>query len=151
KCAIVALGELGDPRAIEPLIPALDDKDRDRRQDAARALEQLGWQPGTDGLRARHAVARAVTQDDWDEVAGLGLAAVEPLIVAAKTWKEDAPGAVLLRVLQRSLPAVDVNALRQLAALDDVVWWTNAPGCSERVSIRFSDVRQLARQELIRR
>jgi len=40
--AIQALGQLDDPRAVEPLVQALHDADYWVRQGAARALRHLG-------------------------------------------------------------------------------------------------------------
>ena len=37
-----ALGELGDPRAVEPLIKALEDDDPGVRERAEKALVKLG-------------------------------------------------------------------------------------------------------------
>jgi hypothetical protein len=49
-----ALGSLGDSRAVEPLIAALDDEDADVREQAAAALSQItGQQLGTDQARWR--------------------------------------------------------------------------------------------------
>jgi HEAT repeat protein len=76
--AAAALGLLGDVRAVEPLITALSDEDLRVREQAAAALEQLGWQPGNDSQRAQ----RAIAAGHWDEAVGLGPAAVEPLIAA---------------------------------------------------------------------
>lgn len=42
RSAISALGRLGDERAIEPLVSALQDKDRYLRREAAKALGELG-------------------------------------------------------------------------------------------------------------
>jgi len=39
-----ALGEIGDKRAVNPIIEALKDSDGDVRNEAKTALEKLGWQ-----------------------------------------------------------------------------------------------------------
>lgn len=44
--AATALGKIGDTRAVEPLIRALDDKDQDVCKEAASALETLGVPQG---------------------------------------------------------------------------------------------------------
>ncbi len=44
EAAAENLGDIGDPRAIVPLVEALDDEDPDVRSEAYRALEKLGWQ-----------------------------------------------------------------------------------------------------------
>ena len=42
RSAILALGRLGDERAVEPLVLALQDEDRYIRREAAKALGELG-------------------------------------------------------------------------------------------------------------
>ena len=39
--ATIALGEIGDPRAVEPLTRALGDEDEDVRQSAGKALNKI--------------------------------------------------------------------------------------------------------------
>jgi HEAT repeat protein len=46
--AALALGEIGDVRAIPPLLASLKDKDRYLRFGSAKSLKQLGWSPQTD-------------------------------------------------------------------------------------------------------
>ena len=41
--ATVALGRIGDTRAVEPLIKALEDEDSGVRWTAAVALGKIGW------------------------------------------------------------------------------------------------------------
>jgi HEAT repeat protein len=60
ECAIQALGNIGDPRAIEPLINALGDENIGVRRSAAHALSNLIEK---DELEA---VARAFAQADED-------------------------------------------------------------------------------------
>jgi HEAT repeat protein len=109
----MALGELGDPRAVEPLIAALKDEKADVNQAASGALARLG-EPALEPLvaalededgRARAAAARALgllgdvraigsllaaLGDEEAHVeasaalARLGEPAVEPLIAALK-------------------------------------------------------------------
>jgi HEAT repeat protein len=40
-----ALGQLGDAKAIESLVPLLTDKDTDVRRDVSDALKRLGFKP----------------------------------------------------------------------------------------------------------
>lgn len=49
---VQALGELGDARAVEPLIAALGDKDACVRQAAVWALGKIGLARQTDGTRS---------------------------------------------------------------------------------------------------
>jgi HEAT repeat protein len=49
---VVALGRIGDVRAIEPLVAVLKDSDFRVRKSAAKALYLLKWQPANDTQRA---------------------------------------------------------------------------------------------------
>jgi HEAT repeat protein len=75
--AAKALARLGDARGVDPLVVALADEHVKVRESAAQALGELGWQP-EDAQRAQQALAA----HDWDELAELGAAALEPLIAA---------------------------------------------------------------------
>lgn len=70
------LGRTGAPGAIEPLLGSLRHRNARFREVAARALNQLGWQPGPDETGAAHAVASR----DWDRCLDLGEPAAAPLI-----------------------------------------------------------------------
>jgi len=74
--AALALGEIGDKNSIRYLIPTLRDEDRYVRYGAAKALEQLGWEPDTAAEKAYFLLA----MQDWDSIKKLGRGAVEPLI-----------------------------------------------------------------------
>ncbi len=45
--AAVALGEIKDPRAINPLIETFKDNDSDVQASATEALKSLGWKGGS--------------------------------------------------------------------------------------------------------
>lgn len=66
-----ALGEMGDTRAVEPLVAVLKDT-----AFAADALEKLGWQPTNDENGAYYWVAKRA----WDKCVEIGKPAVKPLI-----------------------------------------------------------------------
>jgi hypothetical protein len=74
--AAVALGEIGDTRAIPALLVSLKDQDRYVRYGSARALGEIGRSPETDEERAYYSLALA----DWDAVKKLGASATGPLI-----------------------------------------------------------------------
>jgi len=74
--AAIALGNLGNPEAINPLARALKDPDRYVRYGAAQALRTLSWVPGNDTDRAYYYIAL----EDWTETARMGAAATGPLI-----------------------------------------------------------------------
>ncbi|HWS22138.1 MAG TPA: HEAT repeat domain-containing protein [Methanoregula sp.] len=74
--AALALGNLGSPEAINPLVRALKDPDRYVRYGAAQALQSLTWVPQTDTERAYYSIAF----QDWKDVAQIGAGATGPLI-----------------------------------------------------------------------
>jgi HEAT repeat protein len=113
EAAAHALGQLGDARAVEPLVAALRERDRGWpiRQAAAHALGQLGDARAVEPLVAalweeysqvREAAAHALTllgwqpgndtqralyaiiHFQWEDVVRLGAAAVEPLVAVLR-------------------------------------------------------------------
>ena len=79
--AALALGSLGSPDAINPLVRALKDPDRYVRYGAAQALQSLSWVPRNDTERAYYAIAF----QDWKHVAQIGAGATGPLIEILRT------------------------------------------------------------------
>ncbi|MBA7597586.1 hypothetical protein ES703_04590 [subsurface metagenome] len=65
--AAMALGEIGDARAVEPLIQALKDKDRDVRASAAVTLWEIGDEravaPLTKALKDEYELVRKIAKD----------------------------------------------------------------------------------------
>jgi HEAT repeat protein len=78
--AALALGEIGDKKSISNLIQALHDKDRYVRYGAAKALEQLEWQPENDADKAYYLLAL----QNWDDVRKIGKPATGPIISLLK-------------------------------------------------------------------
>ena len=78
QVAAQALGQIGDMRAKRPLIEMLTDSDDVTRGVAAEALTKLGWTPTSDQDGALYWIVRC----GWAECAGIGSAAVEPLVAA---------------------------------------------------------------------
>jgi hypothetical protein len=72
----LALGEIGNRDTIPHLTRALLDDDRYVRYGAAKALEQLSWQPQTEAERAYYLLAL----QDWEGIKKLGRSTIEPLI-----------------------------------------------------------------------
>jgi HEAT repeat protein len=111
-----ALGEIGSARATEPLVSVLNDRDRDLRKAAARALEQIGL-PSDPLMLAWY----AVEVGDWDQVDLLGAATVEPLIFKLTEYQHIGNGytardaAWRLQALYRSGSLSDVDKQRILA------------------------------------
>lgn len=92
---------------------------------------------------ARQAVAK---------LAQLGARAVEPLTAALKDLRESCFVDGLQSVLEHSLAGIDAKVLRLVTELEDMAWRVHA-GCEVYFdhTINCAHVRQLARQELIRR
>jgi HEAT repeat protein len=78
KAAAEALGKIGDARAIEPLIATL--KKTWAHDEAANALDKIGWRPGQDENGATYWVVKR----KWDKCIEIGAPAIEPLIAALK-------------------------------------------------------------------
>ena len=108
EAAAKALGEIGDARAIEPLIDALKDESEYVRSAAAEALDKLGWQPDTEERKAAYWAAK----QEWDKCVEIGAPAVEPLIIALKDWRVREAAAEALGKI--GAPAVEplIDALR---------------------------------------
>jgi HEAT repeat protein len=78
EAAATVLGQMGDPRAVEPLIAALMDQAVSRA--VVKALDDLAWRPdrGTPGA------AYWAAKGQWDECVEIGAPAVRPLTAALK-------------------------------------------------------------------
>ncbi len=116
SCRAIAkgLGEIGDPRAVEPLISLLTDPDVETRAVAANALNKIGWQPGNDQNGAYYWIA----MQQWGKCMDLGAQAIEPLVIMLKDQNKS--------VRQAAAEALgklgDVRAVKPLInALDDKV------------------------------
>lgn len=71
----IALGEIGDGSAIEPLENALKNRDKYVRYGAAIALRHIGWNPESPEEKARLYIAL----QDWKQILSLGKGATEPV------------------------------------------------------------------------
>lgn len=78
--AALALGEIGDPHITPLLIKSLRDLDRYVRYGAAKALEELSWQPENDVEKAYYLLA----QQDWESVKRIGRPAIKSIITLLK-------------------------------------------------------------------
>ncbi len=158
--AAYALGKIGDARAVESLIAALKDSDSD--VGAAEALGKIGDTRAVEPLmsvledgngewrsRARVDAARALGE--------IGDArAVGPLIQSVSDkWVSEFAVESLKKLLERYASEVSEDDLHATISLSDVVEYSysTAGACQTIVSekVSCSLVRQLARQELIRR
>jgi len=73
--AVLALGELGDQRALPHLVSALKDKNRYIRYGAASVLTRLHWQPEDKSVKAYYFIAL----QKWDAILEMGSDATGPL------------------------------------------------------------------------
>ncbi len=78
--AAKTLGEIGDKRAVAPLIQALKDEAGYVRIEAAKALGEIGWQPENNAEKVSYLMAKG----QWDELVKLGKSVVALLIQALK-------------------------------------------------------------------
>jgi HEAT repeat protein len=133
NAAATALGRIGDPRAVEPLVAAL--KHTLVQREAANALIEIN------APEAVHAIVTALSDNNWDV-----RNAVYPLE----------------KLLERNLEKLEEHKLRAVVALDDRVSGikttyllstcnASSDKVEERIEIDYSRIRQLARQELIGR
>jgi len=139
RAIVTALGELGDARALTPLVSALRDDQGRVRQEAARALGKLGDVRAVDPLIAaladerafvRAAAAEALDRLGWKPHDGAAEAAYW---VATEHWGKSANTGViapLLSVLNDDDPAIrgvvaatlaDVGALAVEPLIDAVI------------------------------
>ncbi len=78
KTVAGALGQIGDARAVKPLIAALKDRDEDVRRAAAGALDRLAWSPDSTEAGAAYWAIRG----EWGKCVQIGAPAIGPLIAA---------------------------------------------------------------------
>lgn len=175
---IEALGEIRDPRAVEPLIDLLRDRDNEVRWEAALALGELADPLALDPLAAtlrdpdryvRYGAAVALEKmgwspenpadraflvagkQDWDALVGLGRDAVTALAIPA----EDADRTVRLMAVRTLGRIGDKRAIpviyRALRDPDDQVRWEAVLASREcRISAQYLP-RALARRPRIRK
>jgi HEAT repeat protein len=78
--AALSLGEIGDLRAVPPLVEALGDPDRYVRYGAVMSLEKLSWTPDNETTLASMLIA----QQEWETLKSMKSAAVGPLVKVLK-------------------------------------------------------------------
>ena len=159
RAAMDALGKIGGERAVEALATAAGSSDRTVRELALSALGKVGGERAIEALEGMLADS-SVRPRAVDALRRTGSArAVAPLLAALDDDNAQDVVWALEDVLEQSKESADADVLRRVIALGDHVryWpasWKEAldRGCDfgpEQVSC--SAVRQLARQELIRR
>ncbi|MEQ8176011.1 MAG: HEAT repeat domain-containing protein [Syntrophomonadaceae bacterium] len=117
--AAEALGKIGDPQAIEPLIAVLD---VDRPKVFADALENIAV-PTDPAVQARYFIAIS----KWEKVASLGEVAIEPLVASIK--RHPGPATKALAKIGTSR-AIDV-LIAALKAKDSKVYIAAAAALAE--------------------
>ena len=108
-----ALGRFQDVRAIEELQAVLVDDHRNIRGEAAEALDELGWQPSTDGETSLYLYARR----EWDDLAAMGLTAIEAIILALKD--ADVRSSILSALNEAHVPLNDRRVVKLLVDIFD--------------------------------
>jgi HEAT repeat protein len=160
--AAVALGQIRDARAVEPLVAALKDEYRHMRWAVAQALGQIGDARAVEPLVAalKDGIVRSMR-----EAAAMALAEIEagravtPLVMLTQDKHLASEIIHLLhRILERAAADIAPEDLRTVIQLNNVVLQYKADECGNGADGRYgefgvdcSQVRQLARQELIRR
>jgi HEAT repeat protein len=151
RSAAEALGELCDLRAVEFFVAALRNSDKGVRSTAVAALAALGWKPADASQRVVLAIARG----RYDDAVAEGVSAVEPLIEISKSDEDEAENAIrsLQLVLKLAAERVHSETLISISNLHvwKVVYRDSCGSRTKRELLDCSGVKQLARQELIRR
>ena len=138
-CAVKALGDIGDARAVEPLIVILKRKyeDRDVREEAIRALGRIGDLRAVKPLlNETEWMSYLITIEKWDELVKIGKPAVKPLIGVSEHEDTDVRACAA-----ETLGKIgDVRAIEPLiAALKDRYW--NVRVCAAKALGEIGDTR----------
>lgn len=121
----IALGEIGDERALWPLRGALRDTDKYVRYGAALALEKLGWMPG-DPIEAAHL---AIARQDWETLVRIGAPAVQPLVQVMRDRNSDVRVKALECLGEIGDPSASAGMLRALRDENADVRWQAVLSC----------------------
>ena len=147
-----ALGNIGDARAVEPLVAALKDKNLGVRWKAAEALGEIGDARAVEPMVAIIKGTRMAAEN--------ALKNTSDIYTLIPALARDETAGVAIRTLRQILEAAAANItpkdLRAVAFLSDGVKIVNLVNdcvgpLYRKETIDCSLVRQLARQELIRR
>lgn len=156
-------------KAIPALVVALNNSNSNVQQRATKALKLLGWRPENDNERRLVDAIEAIKHRNWGEAVSLGAAAIGPLMAALKSESRISTSRVVIspsqaiinalqQILERVTSEIIADDLHALTRLEDVAEIRYTPvdcGADDThegiEKIDCSLVRQLARQELIRR
>ena len=86
KASVWALGDIGGEKATDALVSVLTDESSPEKEEAAKALNRLGWKPATDMENAYYLVAMR----EWDKCRDLGDIVIEPLVFTLKNGNDNA-------------------------------------------------------------
>lgn len=103
--AAEALGRIGDPRAIQPLIGVIKERDWETRKQIAEALDALGWKPDFDDENSAWYWSAL---ENWEICAAIGAPAVEPLVDVLQNQCDEVCNIYAAQALAKiGLPAVE--------------------------------------------
>jgi HEAT repeat protein len=87
-----ALNKIGDPRAKQPALLALTDKYYHNREEAAKLLDKIGWEPSNNNEQIRYLTAKR----EWDQLPGVIRDEVDttPFIIALEDRTYDREGLI---------------------------------------------------------
>jgi HEAT repeat protein len=113
RSAVAILGLIGDLRAVQTLVAALGERRDNVDIAAARALDHLKWEPGSDEGGALYWIAR----EEWEKCVAIGLPAVKPLIgcLGVERFQKRLKAAEALRTLYRQ-GSLDLEARQKILA-----------------------------------
>jgi HEAT repeat protein len=114
QIAIRILGQVGDNRAVEPLIAVLEDDQVHMRNAATEALDKIGWQPDQSEAGAVYWIAKG----QWGKCVELGELAVGPLVAALRDKSKNVRQAASGALEKIGPPAVEPL----ITALQDKGW-----------------------------
>jgi HEAT repeat protein len=118
KVAAWGLAKTGTP-VVEPLVALLKDDYKWARVAAAKALDELGWQPTQDGESVDYWIAKG----NWDAVVGIGIPAVRPLVAILESKDRE----------MRRAAAEALGRLGDKRAVEPLIAVLNDPGEKEDV------------------
>ena len=159
--AAEALGMIGDVRAVDPLIIALKDEDKDVRCSAAKVMGMIGDKRAIEPLIAALKDMREIVREAAAEALGKirDVQALKPLMAGLEddTYAVRAEAVNALRlVIECNAAHITSDELHAIATLSYVLRTYEQrsecfPTRTTYVGVDCSQVKQLARQELIRR
>jgi HEAT repeat protein len=147
QAAAEALGRLAEKRAADALAKHIHDQDEAVRKAAAKSLQNVGWEPKDQALRAR----QLVLLEKWDDAANLGEPALHALSEAACSRMSNTRLAAVkalakIKSAKAAEPlaarlADDTPAIRHTAALalKELGWSPRTKEHSARYAIEIQD------------